>query len=91
MEAIPEGNGSLLDNTLVVYFSECGYCVTHAIESMPVMLFGGKNLGLQTGQHLEFGGRYMNDVWSAVCGAFGLDAKFGDPALTKGPVSGLFA
>ena len=33
----------------------------------------------------------MNDVWAAVCGAFGIEAKFGDPAFGKGPVSGLFA
>jgi len=91
MKAIPEGNGSLLDNTLVVYLSECGLCVVHGIENMPVLLFGAKNLGLQTGQHLDFGGRYMNDIWSAVCAAFGLDATFGDPAFGSGPVGGLFA
>jgi hypothetical protein len=58
---------------------------------MPVLMFGGKNLGLQTGQHLQFGGRYMNDVWAAVCGAFKAPASFGDPAFGNGPVSGLFA
>lgn len=33
----------------------------------------------------------MNDVWSAVCGAFSLDVSFGDPAFRKDAVSGLFA
>jgi hypothetical protein len=91
MKAIPEGNGNLLDNTLVVFFNECAVGNTHSIENMPVLMLGGKALGMQTGQHLHFGGRYMNDIWAAVCGAFGLEAKFGDAAFTKGPVSGLFA
>ena len=90
MQAIPEGSGTLLDNTLVVYLSECAIGITHSSENMPVLMFGGKNLGLQVGKHLQFYGRYMNDVWSAVAGAFGLAPSFGDPAFAKGPVNGLF-
>jgi hypothetical protein len=90
MKAIPEGTGNLLDNTLVVFFNECAVGNTHSIENMPVLMLGGKALKMNTGQHLHFGGRYMNDIWAAVCGAFGLEAKFGDAAFTKGPVSGLF-
>ena len=91
MKATPEGAGSLLDNTLVVFFSEVSFGLTHSIQNMPIVMFGGKNLGLQTGQHLDFGGRYMNDVWSAISGAFGHAAPFGDPAFAQAPVSGLFA
>jgi len=91
MKATPDGTGTLLDNTLVVFFNECAIGNTHSIENMPVLLFGGKNLGLQTGQHLQFGGRYMNDIWAAICGAYGAPASFGDPAFGNGPVSGLFA
>lgn len=91
MKAVKEENGSLLDNTLIVYLNECAVGTTHAIENMPLLMMGGKNMGLQTGQHLNFNGRYMNDVWAAVCGAFGADAKFGDPAFSMDPVSGLFA
>jgi hypothetical protein len=91
MKAVPDGSGTLLDNTLVVFFNECAIGNTHSIENMPVLMFGGKSLGLQAGQHLHFNGRYMNDVWAAVCGAFGAPASFGDPAFTTGPVSGLFA
>jgi Protein of unknown function (DUF1552) len=91
MKAVQEGTGTLLDNTLVVFFNECAVGNTHSIENMPVLMLGGKMLGMQTGQHLQFGGRYMNDIWAAVCGAFGTEAKFGDAAFTKGPVSGLFA
>jgi hypothetical protein len=91
MKAIPEGTGNMLDNTLVVFFNECAIGNTHSIENMPVLMLGGKMLRMQTGQHLQFGGLYMNDIWAAVCGAFGIEPKFGDAAFTKGPVSGLFA
>jgi Protein of unknown function (DUF1552) len=91
MKAIPEGTGSLLDNTLVVFFNECAVGNTHSIENMPVLMIGGKNLGVQTGKHVHFGGAYMNDIWAALCGSFKIEAKFGDPAFAKGPVTGLFA
>jgi hypothetical protein len=91
MKLVQDGTGTLLDNTLVVFFNECAIGNTHSINRMPVLMLGGKSLGLQTGQHLDFGGRFMNDIWAAVCGAFGTDASFGDAAFTKGPVSGLFA
>lgn len=94
MKATPDGTGTLLDNTLVVYLNEAGIGFTHSIENMPLLMFGGKNFTqkLQTGRHIQFGMRYMNDVWAAVAGAFGAPmATFGDAAYSKGPVTGLFA
>jgi Protein of unknown function (DUF1552) len=90
MKAIPDGAGNMLDNTLVVFFNECSDGNGHDIHNMPVVMFGGKSLKLNTGQHMKFNGRYMNDVWSAVAGAFGAPTTFGDAAFSKGPVPGLF-
>jgi hypothetical protein len=91
MQAVQESNGNtLLENTLVVYFNEVSHGNEHTIDRMPVLLIGGKQLGLQVGQRLKYGGRYMNDIWAAICGAFGAPAQFGDAAYTQGPVSGLF-
>jgi hypothetical protein len=91
LKSVPEGNGTLLDNTLVVFINECAHGNEHTIERMPVLFAGGKNLGLQGGQYLKYGGRYMNDVWAAMCGALGAPAVFGDPAFANSPVTGLFA
>lgn len=93
MKATPEGTGTMLDNTLVVFFSEVCIGETHSIQNMPVLMFGGQALAskLHTGQHLRFGGRYMSDVWVAVANAFGVSLKtFGDSAFSTGPVPGLF-
>ncbi len=91
MQNTPDVQGSLLDNTLVVFFNEVSDGNSHGIDKMPVAMFGGKNLGLQTGQHLHFNNAWMNDVWSAVAGAFGVPQKFGDSEFSRGAVSGLFA
>jgi hypothetical protein len=90
MKATPDGDGSLLDHTLVVYLNECCIGNTHSVENIPLLMFGGKSLNLQTGKHLRFGGRFMNDVWAAVGNAFGVPMLgFGDPLWSKGAVTGL--
>jgi hypothetical protein len=91
MKTVQEGTGNLLDNTLVVFFNECAIGNTHSIDRMPVLLLGGKSLGLQTGQHLQYNKGWMNDIWGAIAGAFKIEAKFGDAAFFKGPATGLFA
>jgi hypothetical protein len=92
MKATPDGDGTLLDHTLVVYLDEACIGWSHSIENMPVLMFGGKSLGLQGGRYLKFGMRYMSDVWAAVAGAFGVPmATFGDSTYSMGPVTGLFA
>ena len=62
-----------------------------SIENMPLLLFGGKNLKLQTGRHLKFNMRYMNDVWAAISTAMGVPMNtYGDTAFSTGAVSGVF-
>ena len=80
LKAVPEGSGTMLDNTLVVYFNEVSNGNAHGTDNMPLLMFGGKSLGLQTGQHLHFNGRYMNDV-AAVGTAFGNMKTFGDTGV----------
>ncbi len=64
--------GSLLDNTLVVFWNECSVGAVHGWEDMPVLLFGGKFLKLQGGHYLDFTnsspskGRYMSDFWTQI-------------------------
>lgn len=91
LKATPDGAGTLLDSTLVVYLNECSFGWNHDINNMPILMFGGKNLKLQTGRHLRFTGRTMNDVWTAVGQAMGAPmATFGDPTWNRGTLTGLF-
>jgi Protein of unknown function (DUF1552) len=91
MKATPEGTGTMLDNTLVVYFSEVSIGADHNHQNMPVLMFGAKSLGLNRSSHLKYGGRYMSDVWAATATAFGVPMQtFGDAQWNKGPAPDLF-
>lgn len=52
LAAIDEGNGTLLDNTLVYYGSSNS--TTHNNQNYPLILAGGKNMGYRHGQYLDF-------------------------------------
>jgi hypothetical protein len=80
--------GSLLDNTLVVYFSEVA-AGSHDFSPMPVVLFGGAGVGLQGDQVLDFAGRSVADLWLAIADRFGAD--LGTLGIESGgPLPGLF-
>jgi hypothetical protein len=49
------GGGSLLDNTLVVYWTEVSDGNAHGAVDMPLVVFGGKFLKLNGGSYLQLG------------------------------------
>lgn len=51
LAAVPEGNGTMLDNTLVVWLNEMANG-THRQDPYPMVLLGGGNLPLAWGQYL---------------------------------------
>lgn len=55
MDAIDEGNGTLLDNTLIVWGRELG-TTAHEFINAPFIVAGGGNHGLETGRFKNFGG-----------------------------------
>jgi hypothetical protein len=85
-----DGTTTLLDNTLVVFFSEVSNGNSHGAVDMPVLLFGGKFLNLNGGSFLQLGagnssqvpngtydqpsGPYMSDFWVAAAQAWGYNA-----------------
>jgi hypothetical protein len=48
-----EGDGCLLDNTLVLYGSGMGHSDNHTVTRIPIILAGGKEL-LKTGRYVRF-------------------------------------
>src|SRR5690606_13663475 len=49
-----EGDGTMLDNTLIYWGVESGTNHSHNPRDMQYLLIGGERLGIQTGQFLEF-------------------------------------
>lgn len=51
LDARKEGNGTLLDHTMVLYGSNMGNANTHVTTNLPILFAGG---GFKHGQHLAF-------------------------------------
>ena len=56
MNAIKEGDGTLLDHMLVLGLSDTGYAKIHAIENIPMFLAGGAGGKHKAGQHIAGAG-----------------------------------
>ncbi|MET0386195.1 MAG: DUF1552 domain-containing protein [Polyangiales bacterium] len=54
LDAIPEGQGTMLDHTLVVWGSELGTGWSHDFSNVPFVVAGGGEFGVQTGRYRTF-------------------------------------
>lgn len=83
MEAIPEGNGTMLDNSLVVWMKPIAY--KHRFEEFLFMLAGNAGGQLQTGRFVSYPGRPHNDLLVSIMNLMGVDGNaYGDPAYCTG-------
>lgn len=91
LAAVPEGDGTLLDNTLVLWVNEISRGNTHSHVDMPFVLAGGKNMGLRTGRYLKYAaGTSHNDLLVSILNLLGLaERSFGHPEYCTGPLVGL--
>jgi hypothetical protein len=62
LDAIKEGPGTLLDNTLMMAFSDTGYAKIHSIENIPMFLIGGAGGRHKAGQHVAAKGETVTRV-----------------------------
>jgi hypothetical protein len=51
LSTIPEGDGTLLDNCLVLAHSDCSIAKSHAVEGIPAMVAGNAGGAVRTGFH----------------------------------------
>jgi hypothetical protein len=54
LKATPDANGTLLDNTVILYGTNMGNSNQHQHYDVPHLMVGGKNLGLRGGRHLAY-------------------------------------
>jgi hypothetical protein len=90
LQAIPEGDGSMLDNTLIYCGVESGTNHSHDPNDMQYLLVGGRNLGFQVGQALDVGRQSAHRLHVAVLNAFGADLQsFGSADDGAGALAGV--
>ncbi|GAB5450237.1 MAG: DUF1552 domain-containing protein [Halioglobus sp.] len=90
LDAIPEGDGTLLDNCLVMAHSETSEANTHSVVGLPFMLAGTAGGRMKTGLHLNGTGESTSRVGLTVqqlmglnVGQWGTDQNQTDRALTE--------
>jgi hypothetical protein len=52
MDAIPEGDGTLLDHMLVFAFTDQSFAKIHAVDGLPIMVAGGGSGKMKMGHHV---------------------------------------
>jgi hypothetical protein len=81
----PTGEGSMLDNTLLVWTNELGKGNSHTLDNIPYVLLGG-GFGFKMGRSLQFDKAAHNRLWMAVAHAMGHTGlkTFGKAELCEG-------
>ncbi len=92
LAAVPEGNGTMLDNTLIVYFAHSGDRHHPNFFTWPIVTIGGLGGTLKTGNYLQYpshgerGHHTLGNFYTTVLHAVGLPQKgFGHRDLQLGP------
>jgi len=92
LDEVPEpgGEGSLLDNTTIVWTNELGKGNNHTRNNIPFVLVGG-GLGYNMGRAIDFENVPHNRLLLSFCEAIGYpEESFGNPDFcTDGPLTGL--
>jgi len=93
LKAIPEGNGTVFDNTLILWCNELAVGNIHSHVRVPFLLAGSAGGYFKTGRYVSFpSGTSHNDLLASVALAMGAtltDNKFGDSSFCAGPLQGL--
>lgn len=90
MKAIPEGEGTLLDNTVVVWVNELGKGNSHTRNDVPYILGGSCGGYFRTGRYLQYDQDPHNNFLVSLCNAMGVQTNtFGNPAYCTGPLPNL--
>lgn len=87
LDAIPDGDGTLLDNTLIVYGSGM-HGGDHNGQPLPLVTLGGGGAGIRTDQLVDFNaiaaGRPLRDLYLTILnGYFGLNVAGFGSSLTS--------
>jgi hypothetical protein len=72
LDEIKEGDGTLLDHSLVLAYTDTSFAKLHALDGIPILLAGRANGRVKTGYHLAGEGSPVSRVGLTVQQAMGL-------------------
>ncbi len=90
LDAIAEGPGTMLDNTVVLWCSEIAVGNTHSHRDMPFLLAGSCGGAIDTGRYVQFADKQHCDLHLAIMQAMDVRrTTFGDPDFCSGVLPGI--
>ena len=91
LKAIPEGDGTMLDHTLLLWCNELAKGNVHSRVDAPYVLAGGAGGALRTGRFLRYDGDVPhNNLLLSLLHVMGIpDRTFGKADWCQGPLPGL--
>lgn len=91
MAEIPEGDGSLLDHTAILWGNEVAVGNSHIQQPVPSVLLGGSDGYFKRGHYMQYGDVQQSRLLVSLCHYMGLDAidTFGNLDTGSGPLPGL--
>jgi hypothetical protein len=91
LKAIPEGDGSVLDSSVILLGTDVAVGNTHADEPMPFVLAGNAQKSFRTGRYVKFPDHTPHsNLLVSIINAMGIDVNtFGRPEACTGPLTGL--
>jgi hypothetical protein len=88
LQAVPDGGGTLLDSSLLMWSNDLGIGNIHSLTQVPFTLVGTAGGAIPGGKLGSFPDRYQNDLLLAVAQAMGVDIDvFGAPEANAGPLA----
>jgi Protein of unknown function (DUF1552) len=75
INGIPEGDGTLLDNCLILAHSDCSIAKAHAVEGIPTMIAGNAGGRIRTGFHMAGRADPITRIGLTVQQAMGLQVE----------------
>jgi len=92
LKNVKEGDGTMLDNTVVLWASEFGESNGHSPDNLLWVLMGNAGGYFKQGQVLDCANHSTNDLHTSLQNAFGIkDTTFGGAAYCAGPLPGINA
>ncbi|MGA9525337.1 MAG: DUF1552 domain-containing protein [Myxococcaceae bacterium] len=89
LAAIPEGDGTLLDHTQILWVNELAEGNTHSQKNMPFVL-AGHAAGFRMGRCVQYNGASHSDLLLSLLHGMGVDdPTFGNPDFLTGELTGL--
>ena len=91
LDNVQEGNGTMLDNTLIIWGNELGEGKGHTRHPIPFIMAGGGGGYFRMGRNLDYGDTDHNRLLVSACHFMGLDGQqtFGNLDSGSGPLDNL--